>query len=209
MPEMTHFTNNGEQVLRTDAYGNPLTSITWSDDYKLYFCPVCGNVTLTKTSVFSEDMDEYGRPMPRRETLYPILRWKSQNMPRNVSHAFEAAIRVRHIDGAICLLSLRRTLEMMCRNRGATHGTLYDKLRKLSHDGTLPPIVESMATVLKTVGNAAAHADDTNFSDELVESMIDFTQTILDYVYHLPQTLEDIQGRLTSPAVQESSNTPR
>lgn len=206
MHQVADFKYQGSEDVAWDDYGNPIFSISWSDYYALHFCPVCSNVTLRKTSFFSEDRDETGKIIPTEEVLYPTLKWESRNMPKNVSAAFESAIKVRHIDGAICALSLRRTLEMMCRDRGATTGNLYSKLQQLSREGILPPIVENMASVLKNVGNAAAHADDAEFPLELVEAMINFTQTVLDYVYHLPQALEDIQKRLTKPEKSTQDN---
>jgi signal recognition particle subunit SEC65 len=53
-----------------------------------------------------------------------------------------------------------------------------------------------MADILRDLGNAAAHADDTNFPEDIVSSMIDFTQIILDYVYNLPEKLSVVQERI-------------
>ncbi len=53
-----------------------------------------------------------------------------------------------------------------------------------------------MASVLRIIGNAAAHADEDTFSHELVPSMIEFTKIILDYVHNLPNQIEQIQGQI-------------
>jgi signal recognition particle subunit SEC65 len=199
MKEIVHHRHMEEEALDEDEFGNPTYVLYWEQNWHLFSCPVCNNVTLKKVSWFSEDIDHMGRPIPTEEILYPPTTRKSANMPDKVFGAFESAIKVRHIDGAICALSLRRTLEMMCKDLGATEGDLYLKLQSLSQRGVLPPILGEMATVLRKLGNDAAHADDAEFPKDVVEAMIDFTQTILEYVYRLPQALEDIQDRISKP----------
>lgn len=192
-----------EDVLDEDEYGRSLFSVTWGRKWELFICPVCNEVSLRRSSWFSEETDHTGRPIETSSIIYPAITRNSQNMPKKVYGSFEAAIKVRHIDGAICVLSLRRTLEMMCKDRGETGHDLYTKLKRLADKGTLPPILGEMAQLLKKLGNAAAHADDADFPTEIVEPMIDFTQTILDYVYNLPQSLADIQSKLAKPKSSE------
>jgi signal recognition particle subunit SEC65 len=164
---------------------------TISKTWELYFCPVCHNVTLE----LIQWEDYHGCPEPRTYTIvYPAMMSKSQAVPMKIKRAFDAALKVRNIDGAICALSIRRTLEMMCKEKGETKGSLYQKLTNLALKGILPPILDKMASVLRTLGNNAAHAEDKDFPPKLVSSMIEFTEIILDYVYLLPKKLADIQS---------------
>lgn len=170
--------------------------------WKTYFCPVCSKVTLEQETEVCYEVDEKGNTVPSYTVLYPSVTTDSKT-PVNVRKAFEAALKVKNIDGAICLLSLRRTLEMICKDKGAKKGTLFVKLQQLARTGVLPPILDQMAEVLKNLGNMAAHADNKEFSTELVSSMVEFTETILDYVYVLPAKLSAIQvqfSRSTSSA---------
>ena len=168
---------------------------TWD----LYFCPVCKKVTLEQIEVLSEYGDPETGPIPMEQILYPAITTNAE-MPEHVSNAFNAALKVRNIDGAICLISLRRTLEMMCKDKGAHQGTLYAKLKHLSNEGILPPIIDKMAGVLKEQGNMAAHGDSKSFHPEFVSLMIEFTETILKYVYVLPAKLNEIQVQIDEPA---------
>lgn len=175
----------------------------WSDDtWKLYFCPVCSNITLEHSHVFSEDfdIDEYGNmgPAITITTLYPHPSSVSETcIPTNIRNSFEAAQKVRHIDGAICALSLRRTLEMVCKDKGETEGSLFKKLQNLSQRGILPPILDQIASVLRELGNVAAHADvEYEFPSKLVPDLIEFTDIILNYLYVLPAKIEDIQSKM-------------
>lgn len=166
-------------------------------DWELYLCPVCKEATLnlTKNEWFDWETPELVNLEPK--TVYPPISQETDQMPINVKNAFEAAIKVRNMDDAICALALRRTLEMMCKDKGEMNGDLYKKLENLSARNILPPILTEMATILRRLGNAAAHADEADFPTEVVSSMIDFTQTILDYVYVLPGKLSIIQKKLS------------
>ena len=174
-------------------------SYTWA----LYFCPVCHKVTLEETEIFSEYEDPEIGLIPMEKILFPAVNTNS-NMPYEVSGAFEAALKVRNIDGAVCLIALRRTLEMMCKDKGANRRNLYEKLKYLSCEGVLPPIIDKMADILKNWGNMAAHADSQKFAPDLVNSMVDFTETILEYVYVLPAKLDEIQTIISEKSETDS-----
>jgi hypothetical protein len=158
--------------------------------WRLYACPICRNVILefTGKEIFDEDIVQ---------VLYPGITNGNSEIPKEIKNAYEAAIKIKHIDGAICALALRRTLEMVCKDKGEIKGDLYNKIKNLSKKGILPPILDQMATVLRHIGNAAAHGDDTKFDHNIVHSMIEFTNTILEYVYVLPKKLSIIQENLS------------
>lgn len=181
---------------------------TWDEKtWNLFMCPVCQDVTLERKYLYSEDImhayysedDSYRYEEIEEATmidvLYPYESSKKDSIPDKVKSAFESAIRVKNIDGAICAIAIRRTLEMMCKEKGEVKGNLFDKLKNLSSQGILPPILNDMASVLRVVGNSAAHADE-EFRSDLVPSMIEFTTIILDYVYNLPKRIADIQAEI-------------
>ena len=69
--------------------------------------------------------------------------------------------------------------------------------------------MSDVANFLKDEGNSAAHGDDIEFSIEKVHLLINFTKTILDYVYTLPGQLRDAQTKMGSsdaPEDNEDSN---
>ncbi|MEX3711211.1 DUF4145 domain-containing protein [Cytobacillus horneckiae] len=179
-----------------DPY-RPAHNIYFVDEWILYLCPVCINVSLEHKYYNSEDTELGGQPIINEELIYPTMKIEENNIPKDVAGAYEAALKVRQIDGAICAIAIRRTLEMMCKDKGEEGKNLYSMLKALSDKGVLPPILNDMASVLREVGNAAAHADEEKFSHDLVPSMIDFTKIILDYVYNLPKQIEQIQGRIS------------
>lgn len=170
--------------------------MTFDDNYAIYICPVCNESTIKKYHTNSEEYDTDGSPFVDEKVLYPRIEVNMSYLPDNIQKSYEAALKVKHIDNAIAALSLRRTLEMVCKNKGITDGDLYKKLKQLSVKGFLPPILDEMASILRDVGNAAAHADDIHFNDNMVDSLLEFTETILDYIYTLPKKLKRLQNQL-------------
>jgi len=189
-----------------DHWGDDCTGIWSVNLWCLYFCPVCSKVTLEHNYTFSENeyLDDYGnmRPITETTTLYPHSSSSEAGIPIGIRNSFEAAQKVRHIDGAICALSLRRTLEMVCKDKGETVGNLFTKLQNLSKKGVLPQILDRMASVLRELGNVAAHADDTvnEFPTEFVPDLIEFTDIILNYLYVLPSKIQNIQSKINNQA---------
>lgn len=190
MPKVAEHVLKESQTFGMDETGRPQYSVDFRTTWNLYLCPVCRDVTLHVIEWCSED-----DPLQSREStvLYPHVTRKAGKIPDEIYSAYSAAMKVRRIDSAICALSLRRTLEMMCKDFRATGKDLYSKLKELSERGVLPPILSEMGDILKLMGNAAAHGDDAEFDDEIILSLIDFTQIILDYVYNIPANLEAVQ----------------
>ncbi|MGI8349627.1 DUF4145 domain-containing protein [Niallia circulans] len=172
--------------------------ISFKDKWELFLCQVCNNVTLKQKSSNSEDADHNGEMIVDEKILYPYRTSDVSNVPENVLSAYEAALKVRLIDSSICAIAIRRTLETMCKDKKAEGRDLYSMLSFLSSKGILPPILNEMATVLRKIGNAAAHADEKEDWGDLIPSLIDFTKIILDYVYNLPLQIENIQNRISN-----------
>lgn len=194
MNQIAHY--NRVQTDNIFGFGDMFT-VNFYTDWDLYLCPVCDNVTLLKTSKNTEDFDDrIGQMISREETLYPGVSLEESGIPEKVKKSFEAALKIKNSEGTLCAIGIRRTLEMMCKDKQAIGKDLYHKLKDLSDKGILPPIVNEMASVLRELGNEAAHGDDREFSDELIDSMIKFTHAILDYVYNLPDKLAVIQEQM-------------
>lgn len=170
--------------------------ITFCTQWALFFCPVCLDVTLRRLDWDDNSVDERGELIVSSKDIYPVCSDRTEGVPEVIHKAFEAALRVKNIDSAICILALRRTLEKLSKDQGATGRTLYEKTKDLAQKKILPLILDEMADVLRELGNAAAHADDIKFDEEMVSQLIEFTQTIINYVYVLPQQLRRIQEKM-------------
>lgn len=178
-----------------DMY-HPAYTVSFYKKWNLHLCPICKEMTLERITAFSEETEPNGRPIYNYEYVYPQQSNYSKFIPKVVNDAFEAALKVSKLDGAICIMALRRTLEKMCKEKGATGNDLFKKLKDLQSRSVLPPIMDKISYILRKEGNSAAHADDVEFDPETVSLMIEFTRVVLDYVYSLPAKIQQAQLRI-------------
>jgi hypothetical protein len=202
-----HITSESEELFDYRYSLNPVGHISWGKSWYLFLCPVCTEITLEKHSWFSEETDYDGSPITHEEIIYPTALTKEHFIPKGVKDAFDAALKVRNLDGAICVLALRRSLEKMCKDKGAEGKDLFKKLKDLQDKNILPVIMNDVSYILRKEGNSAAHADDIEFDLETVNLMIEFTRTILDYVYTLPEKIKKAQERIKQHEIEQVDDT--
>jgi hypothetical protein len=202
-----HEYSDGEEIFDYSYTISPIGYIDWGKTWYLYLCPVCNEVTLEKSHWFSEERDYDGSPIINKDIIYPTYQTNEHYIPKNVKDAFDAALKVRNLDGAICVLGLRRALEKMCKEKGAKGDDLFNKLRELQDKKILPPIMKDVSYILRKEGNSAAHADDIEFDTETLNLMIEFTRTILDYVYTLPEKIKKAQERIKKHEEERKKET--
>lgn len=163
------------------------------DTFEVFECPVCKGIQLYHTYWNSEEgrwedydiYEDFGQVLFPKNEGVDLLR-----LPDNIKSAYESALRVKNIDNTMCVMGLRRALEMMCKDNGAVKGALHQKLNQLQQEGILPPLMGDISKVIKDFGNMAAHGDQVEFDKKLVESMFRFTNKILEYVYILPKEMK-------------------
>lgn len=179
----------------------------FNDIFEVFECPVCEGFQLFYThwnteEAYYEGFDIYQEgivlfPTSEKVNLY--------SLPKNIKGAYESALKVKNIDNAVCVMALRRTLEMVCKDKGAVNGQLHQKLNQLLQQGILPPLMGDISKVIKDFGNMAAHGDQVNFDKYMVESMFRFTNKILEYVYILPREMERARQELEGLAEKADS----
>ena len=175
-----------------DEYGNDI-GVSFREDMKwsLLECAVCGKVTLYEE--YSNSVDEY---CDMKEILYPLSRYDGIGVPTFIKSAFESALKVKQIDSAICLLSLRRTLEAICKDKNAEGNNLEKKIEHLISKGVLPVGLEDACWVIRQLGNDAAHADKSVFYVDEVNQVISFVELILEYLYSAPIKMSKLKERI-------------
>jgi hypothetical protein len=172
----------------------------FSFSYKMYACPICHKVTLVET-YGDESM---ARPSSRGDyewykedkILFPINSIENNAMPRKIKEAFESALKVRNIDNNICLMALRRTLELILVDKGATKWGLKDKIEEIAKKGILPESLKEASSFTKKLGDSAAHDKEIDVDSSDVNSMIEFVEHIIDYLYVLPYKIERYKKRI-------------
>jgi hypothetical protein len=91
---------------------------------------------------------------------------------------------------------IRRCLEAVCIDRGATKRILADNLKELADRGEIPQTLADMADVLRTLGNIGSHFDDEEVSPEYVPVIDDFFRAVVEYVYIAPHKVKEFKDRL-------------
>jgi hypothetical protein len=89
---------------------------------------------------------------------------------------------------------IRRTLEILCNERGVTKGTLAARLKILSDKGELPPILSQTTDLLRLIGNIGAHGSEQSVHPLQVRAIDDFFTAIVEYLYVAPRKIADFQN---------------
>ena len=168
-------------------------------------CCSCGGISFMKvySGEDTQDYDEDGNIYWAEElsTLYPMTTYKNTNVPKKVNNAFIIATKAQHLDGVLCLIALRRTLEIICKDQKAKGRNLKEKIKDLTKKCIFPAIINDASDVLRILGNGAAHGDDFEYDSSIVSEMINFTQIIIEYVYVIPYKIQQIKD-----TIDEQSN---
>jgi len=127
-----------------------------------------------------------------------LIPFEKENIPESVLNTFQEAI-TSHSNNCFVAsaIMIRKTLEEICKDRGATGKNLYKRLENLGSKIVVPQeLIEGMQE-LRLLGNDAAHIESNTFEEigkMEVEISIEFTKEILKAVYQY----ESLLGRLRS-----------
>jgi len=158
----------------------------------LFQCPVCKNPTLVSEYIPSNcsvNFDKIRYEFPKVNVNY-------EGVPEKIKTAFDSAIKTKGIDRAICVLSLRRTLEMICKEKGASGSDLKGKIDDLIKKKLLPEMMADACWIVRQSGNDAAHADDIIFTEYEVEEIIEYVLTVINYLYSMPVRIAKLKQQI-------------
>jgi hypothetical protein len=131
---------------------------------------------------------------------YPPSRieFDASNIPELVRGTFEQALDCHahglHVAAAIMV---RRTLEEICSDRGATGDNLKARLRDLRSKIVLPAELLDGMDELRLLGNDAAHVEALTFnqvSKPELDIAIEFTREVLKALYQYSSLLQKIRS---------------
>ncbi len=91
---------------------------------------------------------------------------------------------------------IRRSLEAVCKDRGAASKTLAQNLTDLAQRGEIPQTLTEITDVLRQLGNVGSHAGDDDIAPEYVDVIDDFFRAIIEYVYIAPHKVSQFKARL-------------
>lgn len=136
---------------------------------------------------------------------YPPVRidFNPDNIPKTVLSTFEESLNC-HANG--CFVSsaimVRRTLEEICADRGATGNNLKARVENLGSKIVLPQELLEAMDELRLLGNDAAHLEAKDYediSDTELNVAIEFTKEILKSLYQYSSLLSKLRALKKAP----------
>lgn len=161
------------------------------EDWYIFECPVCSKPVIISEYAFDAIDEE-----PTYTVEYPAITVSSEGVPKEIYTAYESAVRTKGIDYAICLLSLRRVLEMICKEKDAKGHNLEKKIDDLIEKKVLPPMIGDACWIIRQMGNDAAHADKIDVYSGEVDQIIKYVATIIDYLYAMPNRVAKMKEKI-------------
>lgn len=128
--------------------------------------------------------------------IYPAGNEPLSNLPDVVAKEYLAALKVQNISANACAVLVRRTLEVICKHENANGRTLVEKINNLIRSDCIPPRLAELAHLGRKIGNLGAHVEGDYVTDEDVATLLDFVETILEYLYIIPQKIATVKARL-------------
>jgi len=161
--------------------------------YRLLLCPVCIKANL----LYYYHDDSMTCPKEAiEETLYPSGTTESALLPKTVQDAFASALKVRNADLGACSIMLRRALEIILIDQGATAWRLEGKIKEVAEMGRLPESLKEASLFAKAFGDSVAHGKELIPDKNDINSLVEFIQYIIDYLYIIPAKIEQFQAKI-------------
>mgnify|MGYP000999961210 CR=1 FL=1 len=172
----------------------------FSFTYKLFACPICYNVTLLETygdeTMVKPSVNGDYEWFTEDKILFPVNSLDNNIMPQEIKETFEAALKIRNIDNNACLIILRKALELILKDKGATKRNLVGKIEEIASKGILPEVLSEASKFAKIMGNLAAHERNTNVDSSDVSTVLEFITYIIEYLYVLPYKIQCYKERI-------------
>jgi Domain of unknown function (DUF4145) len=126
------------------------------------------------------------------------LDFDSTNIPARVKNAFEEAIACHSQQCFVAsAIMVRKTLEELCLDKGATGSNLKERIKALGSTIVLPTELIAGADNLRLLGNDAAHIESQEYQQvgkEEVELAIEFAKELLKAAYQYSSLLKKFEA---------------
>jgi hypothetical protein len=153
-------------------------------------CSTCGKVLL-----YDNPGDE-AYNFTTCELVYPKNAFLSIFIPEKIRAAYAEASRVREVSPTAFAVMIRRSLEIVCNDRGLSAGNLAKRIKILSDRGEIPPVLSQATDLLRLIGNIAAHGSEQSVHALQVRAIDDFFMAVIEYLYIAPRRISDFERRL-------------
>ncbi len=136
---------------------------------------------------------------------YPAERidFDSTDIPESILASLEEAITCHANQCFVAAaIMVRKTMEELCRERGATGANLKERIQQLGKKVVLPQELLNSLDDLRLLGNDAAHIESQNYDKvgkEEVEVGIEVTKEVLKAVYQYTSLMKRLKGLKKNP----------
>jgi len=132
-----------------------------------------------------------------------MIDFDHSKIPVAITNAFEEAIACHSAQCFIAsAIMVRKTLEELCRDRGAKGGNLKEKIKDLSSKVVLPNELLAGLDDIRLLGNDAAHVESqeyNNVGQQELDVAIEFTKEVLKAVFQYGSLLEKLRALKKTP----------
>ncbi len=137
-----------------------------------------------------------GRPQDNLPWVAPpeLIDFQTNGVPEKIVKALREAIASHSVASFnAAALMVRKTLELLCEDKGVKGGNLKERISNLGEHAVLPPKLLAAADHLRILGNDAAHVEAKVYEDvdkPHAEVAIDVAKEILKAVYQHDDLIE-------------------
>ena len=189
--------------------GDLLGDSYYYDEQVVLKCPSCKNYNIInaywdssygKVTESKKYEDIYCGDNVYETILYPVVSELSNGangiVPNDILKTFRKSLELKPVDSESCLVKLRKTLELICKDKNAIGRNLNDKLKKLFELGILPPTLKSASNITRKLWNMGAHESDIEISTTELSSTIKLVEYIIKYIYIIPNEIEILEKKI-------------
>jgi len=173
-------------------------------DFFVLRCGTCRAISVR--GGFRPGIDPTGPSPVRYESLYPVgpeilparhTLASAAPVPAEVLRAYRQSWPLRHSAPNAFANQIRRTLEFVCKERGASGHSLGAQLRDLANRGVFAPEIADLGDLIRDVGNRGSHADSRNVDRWDAELMDELFRHVVRALYVVPSLAARMRQRLS------------
>ncbi|PIQ29381.1 MAG: hypothetical protein COW63_13370 [Bacteroidetes bacterium CG18_big_fil_WC_8_21_14_2_50_41_14] len=129
-------------------------------------------------------------------SLYPLEQSIHISIPEAVRKAYNEALRVKKVSPSAFLMLIRKSLEIICKEKDAKGGNLKQKIEYLNKMGQIPKLISDVANSTRSLGNLGAHELHFDWKNKDVEIINDLFQALIEFLYIIPYKLSKLTKKI-------------